>query len=556
MDTYEKLIKSEFSQVFKALEKYSKPSDDDVNDDKTSPASSSDDQIKHNENLNDANKEELGKLIDKESKETGNISFQVYLTFIKYFGYVNFTFACLCMTFITILILYVQFWIYDWASAKPSEQDDAKWIIGLFAICLLNIIVSICFGITSRRMILITFSKINLAMLKSVLSAPLSFFQKNPSGRIINRFSKDQSMADSLLSTALYDVFVTFFVTFGSIIVICISLPYTVILYIVFLYLILKLTNMYLKSSREIRRFEGIKRSPIYEQLSENLKGLSTIRAFGMQARFNDRFRPVLNENGNCWYCYQRVIRWYVIRLDLMICFILMITTFTTIAIRDYIDEKYISVALLNTMSILYIFKVMIRQYETTENGMTGVERMLEYTVLEKEAPSVSEGADPGPRGWPRKGDIECVNVSSRYREGLPPVLNDISFKIPSGKSVGIIGRTGSGKSSFLLTLYRLIEKIEGNIIIDNLDIEKVGLDVLRKSLAIIPQDPILFEGTLRFNLDPWNQFSDAKLWHVLDDVQLKEVIRECGGLDARVSENGSNFSVGQRQLLCLARYN
>eukprot|EP00878_Enallax_costatus_P012732 GHUV01013296.1.p1 GENE.GHUV01013296.1~~GHUV01013296.1.p1 ORF type:complete len:349 (+),score=75.55 GHUV01013296.1:76-1122(+) len=194
------------------------------------------------------------------------------------------------------------------------------------------------------------------------------------------------------------------------------------------------------------------------------------------------------------------------------------------------------------------------RQTVEVENNMTCVERMVEYMNLPQEPPRLADGGTPPPPGWPRSGAISYVDVTASYRPGLPAVLKNLTFSLNPGTSCGVVGRTGSGKSSLMLTLFRLIDINQGSIYLDGLDTSKIALDALRRQLAIIPQDPVLFSGTLRSNLDPWDQHDDVALWSVLSAVQLKAAIRQAGGLRVRMAEAGDNLSVGQRQLFCLAR--
>lgn len=287
------------------------------------------------------------------------------------------------------------------------------------------------------------------------------------------------------------------------------------------------------------------------------MKGSAIIRAFGVQNKFNYEFFKCLERNGSWWFVFQSSIRWFNFRLDILCAIFLALYILLTIIFKDDLNDETLAVALFGATKLTGLLQFSVRQYAETENNMTSVERMLEYTHLEKEPKRDRDGAEKGPDNWPRTGKISFTNITVRYRKNLEPVLNNLNFEIPAGSTVGIIGRTGSGKSSLLLTLYRLIEVVTGTIYIDDINIENVGLDVLRQGLAVIPQDPILFGSTLRFNLDPWNEFSDHELWEMLNLVQLKDIVSLNSGnfgLDMKVSEGGGNFSIGQRQLICLAR--
>lgn len=265
-------------------------------------------------------------------------------------------------------------------------------------------------------------------------------------------------------------------------------------------------------------------------------------------------FCNCLDKNGSWEFAFHFTIRWLNFRLEMLCSLMLGLCLIFAILAIDNVPKGTLAIALNSAINMADALQFSIRQYAEIGNHMTAIERMLEYTHLEKEPLRSRDGASTGPDNWPRTGKLQFKNVTSSYRKEIAPVLNDLNFEIPAGKTVGIIGRTGSGKSSLLLTLYRLIEVLEGDIYLDDVNVKDVALDALRQSIAIIPQDPILFGNTLRFNLDPWNEFSDQRIWEVLNLVQLKDLISFCGGLDMKVSEDGGNFSIGQRQLICLAR--
>ncbi|KAM1917545.1 hypothetical protein ACFX13_037135 [Malus domestica] len=396
-------------------------------------------------------------------------------------------------------------------------------------------------------------------MLSSILKAPMVFFQTNPLGRIINRFAKDLGdidrnvapfvnmflgQASQLLST---------FILIGIVSTMSLwaIMPLLVLFYAAYLY--------YQSTARELKRLDSISRSPVYAQFGEALNGLSTIRAYnaydqmadinGRSVDTNIRF-ALLTISGN---------RWLAIRLETLGG--LMIWFTATFAVmkngRAENQQEFAStmgLLLSYALNITDLLTAVLRLASQAENSLNAVERVGTYIELPSEAPAVIESNRPPP-AWPSFGYIKFENVVLRYRPELPPVLLELSFTISPTDKVGIVGRTGAGKSSMLNALFRIVELERGRILIDDCDIAKFGLSDLRKVLGIIPQSPVLFSGTVRFNLDPFQEHNDADLWEALERAHLKDAIRRNSlGLDAEVSEAGDNFSVGQRQLLSLSR--
>ncbi|KAE9594576.1 putative xenobiotic-transporting ATPase [Lupinus albus] len=319
------------------------------------------------------------------------------------------------------------------------------------------------------------------------------------------------------------------------------------------------LVSFYSFTAREVKRLDSISRSPVYAQFGEALNGLSTIRAYKAYDRMasingdsmdnNIRF-TLVNMSGN---------RWLSIRLETLGGIMVWFTaTFAVLQNgRAENQQEFAStmgLLLSYALNITTLLTSVLRLASMAENSLNAVERIGTYVDLPSEAPSIIDDSRP-PSGWPSSGSIRFEDVVLRYRPELPPVLHGLTFTIFPSDKVGIVGRTGAGKSSMLNVLFRIVELERGRILIDDCDVAKFGLADLRKVLGIIPQSPVLFSGTVRFNLDPFNEHNDADLWEALERAHLKEVIRRNSlGLDAEVSEAGENFSVGQRQLLSLAR--
>lgn len=397
------------------------------------------------------------------------------------------------------------------------------------------------------------------SMLQSVLRAPMIFFHTNPTGRIINRFSKDVGDIDrnvAGISNMFLNQFWQLLSTFMLIgVVSTMSLwaimPLLILFYAAYLY--------YQSTSREIKRLDSITRSPVYAQFGEALNGLSTIRAYQAYDRLADVNGRSMDNNIRFTLVNISSNRWLSLRLETLGGIMIWLTASFAVMQNARAENK---VAFASTMGLLLSYSLnitnllsnVLRQASRAENSYNSVERVGTYIDLPSEAPEIIESNRPPP-GWPTYGLIKFENVFLRYRPELPPVLHGLSFMISPCQKVGIVGRTGAGKSSLLNALFRIVELEKGRILIDDFDVSKFGLTDLRKVLGIIPQLPVLFSGTVRFNLDPFSEHNDPDLWEALERAHIKEVIsRDSSGLDLEVSEGGENFSVGQRQLLSLAR--
>uniref|UniRef100_A0A8D2LQ35 Cystic fibrosis transmembrane conductance regulator n=1 Tax=Varanus komodoensis TaxID=61221 RepID=A0A8D2LQ35_VARKO len=352
-------------------------------------------------------------------------------------------------------------------------------------------------------------------MFQSILKAPVVFFDTNPIGRILNRFTKDIGHLDDLLPLTFLDLMQTL-LQICSVVTVAISvIPWILIPLVPLLILFIFLRRYFLATSRDIKRLESTTRSPVFSHLSSSLQGLWTIRAFKAEQRFQELFDA---------------------HQDL----------------HTALVSGQVGLALSYAINIMGMFQWGVRQSAEVENLMISVERVLEYTNLEKEAPWESNKRPP--LDWPSEGVIGFENVNFAYSKDGPLVLRHLTALIKSKEKVGIVGRTGAGKSSLIAALFRLAEP-QGRIWIDKYLTSELGLHDLRKKISIIPQEPVLFTGTMRKNLDPFNEYNDEELWNSLEEVQLKEAIEELPDkLETQLAESGSNFSVGQRQLVCLAR--
>ncbi|TFK27186.1 ATP-binding cassette transporter YOR1 [Coprinopsis marcescibilis] len=406
-----------------------------------------------------------------------------------------------------------------------------------------------------------------------VMHAPMSFFETTPLGRIMNRFSKDIDTIDNLLVDSMRMFSNTFCVILGAIILIAIILPWFLIGVFVIMVLYVWAAAFYRSSARELKRLDSVLRSYLYSHFSESLSGLATIRAYGESKRFalvNEK--RVDNENRAYWLTVTNQ-RWLGIRLDFLGALLTLIVAILTVGTRFTISPAQTGLVLSYILSVQQAFGWMVRQTAEVENNMNSVERIDFYAKqIEQEDRHLVPEKKPD-ASWPQEGRVQLRDVFLSYRPGLPAVLKGMSMDINAGEKIGIVGRTGAGKSSIMTALYRLVELSSGSILIDDVDISSIGLFDLRSHLAIIPQDPLLVSGTLRSNLDPFNQHDDAKLWDALRRSYLvvetpQRVSPEAQdgtdsgthtpvnrfSLDTVIEDEGGNLSIGQRSLVSLAR--
>ncbi|KAI8514342.1 Multidrug resistance-associated protein 4 [Branchiostoma belcheri] len=322
----------------------------------------------------------------------------------------------------------------------------------------------------------------------------------------------------------------------------------TIPLLILFIYI----RKYYLNTSRDIKRLEGTTRSPAFSHLSATLQGLWTIRAFGAQESFQQEFHSHQDLHSEAWFLFIACSRWLALRLDFLAAMFVTAVAFCSVLASEGLDGGLVGLSVTYAIMLTARFQWGVRQSAEVENLMTSAERVVTYTKLEPEAPL--ETSTKPPRDWPQHGRIELENASFSYSEDGPDILKNLFFKIRKQEKIGIVGRTGAGKSSLMQMLFRMAEP-QGTVRIDGVDVTKIGLHDLRKKISVIPQDPVLFSGSLRRNLDPFNDFTDLQLWSALEEVQLKQAVDDLHGkLESEMAESGTNFSVGQRQLVCLAR--
>ncbi|KAI9345604.1 P-loop containing nucleoside triphosphate hydrolase protein [Obelidium mucronatum] len=570
-------------------------------------------------------------LVQTEKMATGNVSLKVYGAYLAAAGGVFYGVTFLASFWVTILVQFGNdYWLKKWSEAgnvnstyfsesqidsmlistispwsssisnavasiltetdghqavKTVKSDTSTayyiFIYGLFGFGIiiannLNSFISITCAIRAA-------THLHKKLITAMLGAPLRFFEVTPIGRILNRFSKDISVVDQGVMTTVRFFLNRVFIGVSVIIVISSGSKYFLLAVVPIAMVSLHVGKMYLNASRALKRLESVSRSPIYNQFSETLNGVATIRAFRQCNRFLAQNNEKVDNNHRFFYTLWAGNRWLCIRTDLISATVVLCSGLTIVFGYSYITKGWAGIILLYAGKFSDALVWVVRMHAEMEMALDSVERVVEYSEVEQEPPRVNPNYRP-PGNWPEQGNVKVTNLSIKYAADQPCVLKSLNFYVKAGEKVGVVGRTGAGKSTLSLAFFRIIPFHEGTIEIDNFDLSKMGLHDLRSRLTIIPQDPVLFEGTLRSNLNPFNEYSDKEIWqvlkatHVLDSLQqtttaisptgsddtLTESPSLCSWqqqqqessitLDTPVTENGANFSQGQRQLLCMAR--
>ncbi|XP_061486083.1 ATP-binding cassette sub-family C member 4 isoform X2 [Rhineura floridana] len=506
--------------------------------------------------------------LPEESRSEGKISFSIYK---KYFSAGANYFVIFILFLVNVLaqVAYVlqDWWLSHWANEQVklnvttegssgkngTKALDLDWYLGMYGgLTLVTILFSILRSLLMFQVLVNAAQTLHNKMFQSILKAPVLFFDTNTIGRILNRFSKDIGHLDDLLPLTFLDFVQTLLQICGVVAVAIGVIPWILIPLVPLFILFIFLRRYFLDTSRDIKRLESTTRSPVFSHLSSSLQGLWTIRAFKAEQRFQELFDAHQDLHTEAWFLFLTTSRWFALRLDAICAIFVVVVAFGSLLLAQALDAGQVGLALSYSITLMGTFQWGVRQSAEVENLMISVERVMEYAELEKEAPWESNKRPPPE--WPSEGVVAFENVNFAYTIDGPLVLRHLSAVVKSKEKVGIVGRTGAGKSSLIAALFRLAEP-QGRIWIDKYMTSELGLHDLRKKISIIPQEPVLFTGTMRKNLDPFDEYSDEELWNSLEEVQLKEAIEELPDkLETQLAESGSNFSVGQRQLVCLAR--
>ncbi|XP_038836118.1 multidrug resistance-associated protein 4-like [Salvelinus namaycush] len=506
----------------------------------------------------------------EESRSEGSIGVGLYVKYLKAGANILVLIGVVLLQFLAQAAYILQdWWLAYWAGEQEklnvngtvtvqhgvnvTEQLNLDFYLGIYAgLTGATLIFGFARSLVMFNVLVKAAQSLHNRMFNSILRTPVRFFDINPIGRVLNRFSKDIGQLDAALPWTFVDFIQIFLQIIGVVAVAASVIPWILIplapLIIVFLFL----RRYFLQTSRDVKRLESTTRSPVFSHLSSSLQGLWTIRAFRAEERFQNTFDAYQDLHSESWFLFLVTSRWFAIRLDGMCAVFVTITAFGCLLLRDQVEAGSVGLALSYAVTLMGMFQWGVRQSAEVENMMTSVERVVEYTELESEAPWETQKRPPPE--WPSQGLITFDRVSFSYSSDGPVVLKDMKAMFRPKEKVGIVGRTGAGKSSLVSALFRLAEP-EGRIYIDGVLTSEIGLHDLRQKMSIIPQDPVLFTGTMRKNLDPFSQHTDEDLWNALQEVQLKSVVEELPNkMETVLAESGSNFSVGQRQLVCLAR--
>ncbi|KAK9911303.1 hypothetical protein M0R45_035220 [Rubus argutus] len=533
--------------------------DSEPNTDSTSNAELQQTRQESEHNLSLEISEQEGKLVQDEQREKGSIGKQVYwsyLTTVK--GGVLIPIIVLAQSSSQVLQVASNYWM-AWATPPTIETEPKMGIkFTLLVYILLAVGSSLCVLLRSLLVAvagLATAQKRFTNMLHSILRAPMAFFDSTPTGRILNRASTDQSVLDLEMANRLGWCAFSIIQILGTIGVMSQVAWEVFVIFLPVTAVCIWYQQYYIPTARELARLSGIQTAPILHHFAESLAGAATIRAFDQQERFSDANLSLIDNHSRPWFHNMSAMEWLSFRLNLLSNFVFAFSLVLLVTLPEgVINPSIAGLAVTYGINLNVLQASIIWNVCNADIKMISVERILQYSNLTSEAPLVIEDSKP-PINWPQVGTICFKNLQIRYAEHLPSVLKNISCTFPGQNKVGVVGRTGSGKSTLIQALFRIVEPREGSIIIDGVDICKIGLHDLRSRLSIIPQDPTMFEGTVRGNLDPLEQYSDSDVWEALDKCQLGDLVRaKEEKLEASVVENGENWSAGQRQLVCLGR--
>ncbi|XP_050294676.1 ATP-binding cassette subfamily C member 4-like [Anthonomus grandis grandis] len=445
--------------------------------------------------------------------------------------------------------------IIDNMTSKGNEGDRMEstvYYIWIYTVLiLLAVILTSARSVAFYKVCMEASKRLHKKMFGNILKAPMAFFDSNPSGRILNRFSKDMGAVDEVLPKCILDTVQIFLVMSGILGMVFIVSPWMVIPAIILGYFFIWARKVYLSSAQDIKRLEGATKAPVFSHVSASLYGMTSIRSFKAQNMVIQEFDTLQDQHTSTWCLFIATSEALGFYLDIISSLFLALVTYQFLIFQD---ENTVSgnvgLVIAQSMILTGMLQYGVRQSAEVSSNIISVERVLQYTRLEQEGPWDPLPAHRPPTDWPRTGQVAFKHAYLRYTPDAPPSIKDLNAQLRSGEKVGIVGRTGAGKSSLVATLFRLAP-VEGRVEIDELDTANVGLKALRSSISIIPQVPTLFSASLRYNLDPFEKCSDEELWKALERVELKQ---SGVSLNATVSEGGANFSAGQRQLICLAR--
>ncbi|KAF9666511.1 hypothetical protein SADUNF_Sadunf16G0236700 [Salix dunnii] len=502
--------------------------------------------------------EPKAQIIQEEERETGSVGFPIYWNYITTaYGGGLVPFILLAQILFQVLQIGSNYWM---AWAAPVSKD-VKPVVSASKLILVYVLFtigsSVCIlaratlhAAAGYKTATLLFNKMHLCIFR----APMSFFDATPSGRIINRVSTDQSAVETRIPYLIGALAFSVIQLLGIIAVMSQVAWQVFIVFIPMIAACIWYQRYYISSARELSRLVGVCKAPVIQHFAETISGATTIRSFDQQSRFQETNMKVTDAYSRTKFHIAGAMEWLCFRLDIFSSVTFAFSLAFLVSVRSSIDPAIAGLAVTYGLNLNMLQASVIWNLCDCENKIISVERIIQYVSIPSEPPLVVEANRPG-RSWPSHGEVVINNLQVRYAPQLPLVLRGLTCTLPGGKKTGIVGRTGSGKSTLIQTLFRIVEPVAGRIMIDDIDISSIGLHDLRSRLSIIPQDPTMFEGTVRSNLDPLEEYTDEQIWEALDKCQLGDEVRKKERkLDSTVIENGENWSMGQRQLVCLGR--
>ncbi|KAK8639147.1 hypothetical protein V6N13_137540 [Hibiscus sabdariffa] len=498
-------------------------------------------------------------LVEEEEREKGNVRFSVYWKYITTaYGGALVPFILLAQILFQVFQIGSDYWM---ALTSPVSADaepptgNLTLILVYLALAIASAFtvfaISILVRIAGYKTATLLFEKMHLCIFR----APMSFFDSTPSGRILSRASTDQSALDLNIPDQVADVAFSIMQLLGIIAVMSQAAWPIFIIFIPVVATCIWYQQYYISSARELSRLIGVRKAPIIQNFSETISGATTIRGFDQESRFQQKNMILMDAYSRSRFHSSSAKLWLCFRLDMLACLTFAFSLFFLISIPvGVIDPGIAGLAVTYGLTLNSLQAVLIWQICGMADKIISVERILQYSSIPSEPALVVETNCPD-RSWPFRGEVHIHDLQVRYAPHMPLVIRGLTCTFSGGLKTGIVGRTGSGKTTLIQTLFRIVEPAAGRIIIDGVNISSIGLHDLRLRLSIIPQDPTMFEGTVRSNLDPLEEYLDEQIWEALDKCQLRDEVRKKEGkLDSPVGENGENWSMGQRQLVCLGR--
>ncbi|KAF0546388.1 P-loop containing nucleoside triphosphate hydrolase protein [Gigaspora margarita] len=515
---------------------------------------------------------------DKKIWATYEVHSQVKEPFSLYFFYIKSSGGLLLWIMLILLLIIIRvlmvgetYWLKEWSDPNSTLFEllyDYDYLIQICFIAIYILIASISalfiiFRMACQLLVSIKGSKTLFSkLLNTILKAPFTFFDTAPFGKVMNRFSKDLGIIDQGLVTIMSNFLGNMIGTISILVVITVITPKFLFVSIIVVALCLIISNVYINVSRELKRLQSITRSPVVSWFNETNIGITTIRAFAAERRFIKKFIDRLNTSNRTTYLLHMSNRWMHVRIGSIGALASYCVGIFILWQHASIDASLAGFCMIYALGFVPIVAVLIKDYSVVDTGLKSVEHIKEYVNMPQEPSSMITNTCP-PAAWPTDGNIKVFGLTVHYSLNDEPALSDIKFSVKAEEKIGIIGRKGAGKTTLANSFLRLTEATKGQIVIDGIDISTLRLEDLRTRLTIIPQDPILFEGTVRSNLDIREEYNDQDLWESLRRVHLVHFEEENGqilvigpitSLDDPVNEGGSNFSRGERQLICFAR--